>query len=199
MLAEGPPLELLLHRLSECPPEFLETCAATTGGPQLAAIIADHLRSFDLAQLTAERKSWLATFSGRPADRKQAARYWGLLGVATWLLHDEWFLQKPDLLERGWQWLRSDVLVSLAELVRPELVVSDADRREELARLCLRAHGLRPQGEADSQAVDRLNTLDSVERQRILAATAEAERRAREVREALAKKRALESASRYGE
>ena len=47
--------------------------------------------------------------------------------------------------------------------------------------------------------MDRKGTLDSVERQRVLQETAEAERRAREVREALARKQALESASRYGE
>ncbi len=199
MLNEGPQLELLLRRMSACPPEFLETCEAVAGGPQLAAIIADHLRSFGSEQLTAKRKLWLETIRDRPADRKQAVRYWGVLGVATWLLHEEWFLQRPDLLELGCQWLCSDVLVQLSELVRPELVISDPDRREELVRLCLRAHGLRPAGEANSQSNDRLNTLDSVERQRILAATAEAERRAREVREAMARKRALESSSRYGE
>ena len=59
--------------------------------------------------------------------------------------------------------------------------------------------GLRPKGESIEQANDRRQTLDSVEREGILRATASAERRAREVREAMAKKQALESASRYGE
>jgi hypothetical protein len=56
-----------------------------------------------------------------------------------------------------------------------------------------------PLGETIEQSMDRKSTLDSVERQRILQETAEAERRAREVREAMARKQALESASRYGE
>ncbi len=47
--------------------------------------------------------------------------------------------------------------------------------------------------------MDRLNTLDSVERKRILEATLAAEKRAREVREAMARAKAQESASRYGE
>jgi hypothetical protein len=68
-----------------------------------------------------------------------------------------------------------------------------------LARMCLAALGLRPMGETLEQAQDRMSTLDSTERQRLLRATAEAERRAREVREAMARKQALESASRFGE
>jgi hypothetical protein len=87
----------------------------------------------------------------------------------------------------------------LVELVRPEKFISDPDRREELVRSCLAQCGLRPQGETQSQAADRLTTLDSAERDRVLRATAAAERRAREIREAMARKQAQESASRYGE
>ena len=126
-------------------------------------------------------------------------RYWGVLSVATWLIHDSTFLNRPDLIESGWKWLSGESLRLLCELVRPEKLLTDPDRREELVRVCLEAHALIPSGESIAQSRDRLNTLDSVERQRILQATAEAERRAREVREAMARKQALESASRYGE
>jgi hypothetical protein len=44
-----------------------------------------------------------------------------------------------------------------------------------------------------------MTTLDSVERQRILRKTLAAEKRAREIREAMARAKAQESASRYGE
>jgi hypothetical protein len=47
-------------------------------------------------------------------------------------------------------------------------LVAGTDRREELARLCLRALGLRPAGETAAQAEDRLATLNSVERRRVL-------------------------------
>ncbi len=199
MRAEGPPLELLLRRLSDCPPEFIETCSTKDGGAQLAAIIADHYRSFGPEQLTQERLDWLATLYHKPVDRPAAVRYWGVLSIATWLIHDSTFLSRPDLIESGWKWLSGESLRLLSELVRPEKLLTDPDRREELVRVCLEAHALMPFGESIAQSRDRLNTLDSVERQRILQATAEAERRAREVREAMARKQALESASRYGE
>jgi hypothetical protein len=98
-----------------------------------------------------------------------------------------------------WKLLASSPWAHLAGLVRPDKFVSDPDRREELVRFCLAQLELRPLGETQSQAADRLTTLDSAERHRVLRATAAAERRAREVREAMARKQAQESASRYGE
>lgn len=199
MLVEGPPLERLVRRLSECPPEILETCMVPAGGLQVGAVIADSLRAAGKIGLEADELAWLEWLKTCGRDRGQAVRYWGLLGVCVWLINDEWFCKQPELARLRWQWLTSEAQMPLADLVRPDLYVSDPDRREELARLCLRALGLRPQGESEAQALDRLQTLDSLERHKILAATAEAERRAREVREAMARKRALESASRYGE
>jgi hypothetical protein len=122
-----------------------------------------------------------------------------LISIVCWLLNDEWFQTRADLAPRFWKLFESDELSRLADLVRPDKFVGDPDRREELARTCLAQIGLRPQGESAIQAADRLTTLDSVERQRVLRATAAAERRAREIREAMARKQAQESASRYGE
>ena len=65
-------------------------------------------------------------------------------------------------------------------------------------RICLKHLSMVPRGNG-RRAADRLTSLDSVERNRVLKATAAAERRAREVREAMARKKAQESASRFGE
>ncbi len=204
MNSDGPQLESMMHRLSECPIEFIETCIAPGGLTQVFAIVSDHFRALGSANpMTAEGWSknpfgQIAKSSNAPAAN-DLARYWGLIGVATWLLHDEWFRARPALGLKSWEWLNSDSLKELAEIIRPEHFVQDPDRREELVRLCLSTMDLRPLGESIEQALDRKQTLDSVERQRILRDTAEQERRAREVREAMAKKRAIESASRYGE
>ncbi|MFO0940304.1 MAG: hypothetical protein U0930_06000 [Pirellulales bacterium] len=199
MLAEGPRLESLIRRLAECPNEFIETCMTPSGSNQLAAIVADHFRAWDGFAWTVDRLPSLEVFNCSNRDKAKHMRWWGLVSVATWLVHDRYFLERPELGEFCLQWLLSDPLRELAELVRPSQFVEDPDRREELARLCLSAHQLRPIGEHPTQAADRLATLDSVGRQRILHETAEAERRAREVREAMARQRAMESASRYGE
>ena len=87
-----------------------------------------------------------------------------------------------------WSMLGSERLRQLARLVKAELFVSDPDRREELARFVLASLDLRPAGETVEQASDRLTTLDSVERDRVLRRTAAAEKRAREVRQAMARK-----------
>ena len=193
MNAEGPQLESLLHRLSECPGEFLEVATGKKGdGIDVIAVVCDHMRRMS-PEPPELRTDVLDELRGGTLARL------ALVAVACWLLHDDWFLSRPELAASMWKLLASDELTRLSALIRPEKFVSDPDRREELVRVCLRGLGLRPKGETLAQAADRLTTLDSAERDRVLRATAAAERRAREVREAMAKKKAQEAASRYGE
>ncbi|MGN6544342.1 MAG: hypothetical protein ACTHK7_04790 [Aureliella sp.] len=195
MTAEGPPLEALLHRLSECPPEFWETCAgdprrSSEGLDQVRAIVCDQFRSmqpdFDAAKL-----------AGKLAV--QTSNHGGLLAVVAWLLNDAWFVSRGKLLGPMQKLFCSPQLEQLSSMLKAEQFVQDPDRREELVRICLSQLKLRPEGESEAQAADRLATLDSIERERILKKTLAAEKRAREVREAMAQARAQESASRYGE
>jgi hypothetical protein len=75
--------------------------------------------------------------------------------------------------------------------------VTDPDRREELARFSLARLGYRPAGETVPQAQDRMTSLSSAERARVLQASRAAEERARSIREALARKAAEESADKF--
>lgn len=180
----GPQLEPLLHRLAECPADFL----LPPNQLDIAALVSDHFRALRRPiPGPAERRSLAAATS--PAQ--------SLISVVLWLLRDEWFLARPELAGSSLKFLRSDSLRQLADLVRAELVISDPDRREELIRLCLKVLGLKPEGETEAQAMDRLATLDSVERDRVIRKTRAAEARAREVREAMARQRAAEAAARY--
>ena len=70
----------------------------------------------------------------------------------------------------------------------------DPERREELARVTLAAFELRPAGESLAQAQDRLQAISGAERKRLIEAVQAAEKRAREVREALLAKAAAEAA-----
>ena len=187
MKQEGPLLDSLLHRLAECPPEFLQA------GIDVVAIACDLLRVMDTTKPPELMAGWLATLGKRTESELK------LTAVICWLLHDEWFLSRPPLAPLVGKLLASASLASLTGLVRAEKFVQDPDRREDLVRYCLSEFGLRPQGETEVQATDRLTTLDSRERSRVLRATAAAEKRAREIREAMARKKAQESASRYGE
>jgi hypothetical protein len=194
MKHEGPQLEPLLHRLAECPPEFLNAAAEKKSADvSVVAIVCDLMRPLMAPRPPELEGAALAEIRGRsPAELK-------LISVVCWLLRDEWFMAQAQLATAMWKLLSSNGWKRLVELVRPEKFISDPDRREELVRSCLAQCGLRPQGETQSQAADRLTTLDSAERDRVLRATAAAERRAREIREAMARKQAQESASRYGE
>jgi len=189
---EGPLLESLTHRLAECPPEFLLPPRTPSGGEiDVAAIVCDHLRA-----LGAPLPSGTELVFLRSAVDPAAMNRLRLIAIATWLLHDPWFLVRADLASRTWR-LLAQGLDAIARVVKAETAVADPDRREELVRLCLRELGLRPQGETVAQATDRLAMLDSVERQRVLLQTRESEARARQVREAMARKAAELAATRY--
>jgi hypothetical protein len=71
------------------------------------------------------------------------------------------------------------------------------ERREELARLTLARLGLRPEGESEAEATDRLSALSATERYRLVQASREAEARARKVRKALMRKQAKEAADKW--
>jgi hypothetical protein len=180
----GPQLDRLLHRLANCPPDFLL-------GPNeinVTALACDHFRALGLPIPGPEQRRFLAEL---PSETQR------LVSIVLWLLRDDWFLARPQLVEATWKFLQSDSLTQLAKLVRAEAIINDPDRREELVRLCLKGLGLCPEGESVEYAADRLTTLDSVERERVIRKTRKAEARAREIREAMARKRAEEAASRY--
>ena len=116
--------------------------------------------------------------------------------VCCWLFHDNWFLDAKRFSQPVLKWLTKG-LKPLARLVSADLFVSDPDRREELVRLCLEALELRPSGETEAQAADRLRTLDSVERERIIQDTKAQLEHARQLRKAMQEQKAREAAARH--
>jgi hypothetical protein len=189
---EGPPLEALTRRLAECPPEFLEApFIARQGVVHVAAVVSDLVRDLGGAPLTPAEA---AHFQGR--DAAQDGNRLRAVLVAAWLLHDPWFRERARFAAVARTFLASEV-AELSALVPAPRLVSDPDRREELVRLCLKTLGLRPAGESVAQAQDRLTTLSSLERQRVVLAARAAEERARAIREAMRRKAAEEAVARY--
>jgi hypothetical protein len=74
----------------------------------------------------------------------------------------------------------------------------DPEGVEELVRLVLRDCAIPVPGESPEVSQDRLQAVSLLERRRLLAISREAEKRAREIREALAAKAAKEAADKYG-
>ena len=190
---EGPPIELLTRRLAECPAEFLaEPRIGLHGQVRVAAVVADLARDLGGPLLTPAQAE---VFQPRGSDQATARRNWlALVLVGAWLLGDPWFRSGQPFGAGAVEFLTSR-LTELANLNVAGKFVSDPDRREELARVCLSGLGLRPAGESAAQAADRLSTISSSERQRVLEAARQAEERARAVREAMQKKAAEEAAA----
>ncbi len=191
MEREGPILESLTHRLTDAPQDFLaDPKIGKHGQVHVAAVVGDLCRLLGFSASDAE----LEPFHGN--DAKKDRNWLAVVLLGCWLLADDWF-QKNQL---G----RAQVLALLGEGARElagetaaKKFVSDAERREELSRFLLARLGFRPAGETKAQAEDRLTSLSAAERARVLRAAKAAEERAREIREALARKAAEESADKW--
>jgi len=190
----GPPVELLTRRLAETPLEFLApVLASDPAAVNLAAIVSDLISDLGGDPLSSENAK---SFAARDKARDDELR---LVLIASWLLHERWFIDQRRFAPRARAFLSSG-LAAVAKIVKPAKFVADPDRREELARMCLAALDLLPAGESEVVARDRLTTLSSVERQRVLAETrkAQEEQRRRKIEEEMARQKAAEAAPSWG-
>jgi hypothetical protein len=188
MQAEGPLLEILTRRLAETPEDFLaEPRIGSAGRVHVAAVVGDLMRGLGASvDVTA-----LSALEGK--DAKQDRNRLSVTLLLCWLLADDWFRQNK-LASQALLELINQGSAQLSAQVPSRKFVTDPDRREELARFSLARLGFRPAGESVAQAQDRLTSLSSAERARVLQASRAAEARARAIREALARKAAQESA-----
>ena len=191
MQAEGPLLETLTRRLAETPEDFLaEPRIGSSGRVHVAAVAGDLVRGLG-ANVEATD---LAALEGE--DPRRDRNRLSVTLLLCWLLADEWFRQNrlPSGALLG---LIGEGSAQLGAQVASRKFVTDPDRREELARFSLARLGYRPAGETIPQAQDRLTSLSSAERSRVLQASRAAEERARAIREALVRKAAEESADKF--
>lgn len=193
MKQKGPVLERLTRRLAECPPEFLaEPRTGDKGVVHAAAVVSDLMQDLGGSFLAKEKAN---VFQGQNNDARARNRL-RLILIAAWLLHDAWFREKKMFADAACDFL-STGLDDAASVVEASKFVSDPDRREELARLCLHDMGFYPEGESEAQALDRLTTLSSVERRRLVKETKKSRDRVNQILEAMRKKAAEEAAASY--
>lgn len=186
----GPPLERLTRRLIDTPREFLDPPRTGSGGQVVVAALVADLVAMHGGRATLRE---LAPF--RPeADATPA--FLTLVAVAAWWLADEALLAGP-LPQAKLVSLLVGPVGDLAREAQATRYVDEPDRREEFTRVLLDRLGLVPEGETAAQAQDRLASVSSLERRRLLEASRAAEERARAIREALARKAAEESADKW--
>lgn len=186
----GPPLELLLRRLIDTPLDFLDAPRARRGGQVATAALVADLIALHGGRATLRD---LAPFMpGAETDSNRLI----LAAIATWWLSanelSQLQLERARLLV-----VLNEAVSELAGAAPAERYVAEPDRREEFARVLLDRLGLLPEGETLAQAQDRLSSVSSLERRRLLEASRAAEARARAIREALARKAASESADKW--
>jgi hypothetical protein len=185
------PLEPLLRRLAETPFEFLgEPKIGPLGDVFVAALVHDLLVGLGLGCDIAFLKPFGADVK---PQRRNAHK---LVMISVWLLSDPRFADMP-LSSSALRDLLTDLIPAMAAQGRADKYVEDSERREELVRAVLNGLNCLPEGETHAQATDRLSRISSTQRQRLLAASRAAEERARDIREALARKAAQESADKW--
>lgn len=194
--SDGPDIRVLTRHLANCPEIFLEEPVQPSGQGtvNVAAVVSDLLVRVGEPKLTPiEAKAY--RYPSKKSVRKHRNRL-RLTLLAAWLYScPDLETHQPGSKIRHWL---PEGLNQLANLISADEMVSDSDRREELARLCLQAVELHPAGESPDQAANRLAALSTVERDRVVKEARAAEERARKVREELtAKERARQAASVY--
>lgn len=179
--AEGPDINVLHHRLTEFPKEWLS--------PQLPsyfyALVHDALYDLSTSVNAAE-----STRFKRPYE--QCDWYRAAMLIAYFLTDNSFkgFRFELAFLLDAFE----NTAKELAQAGTNRVYINDVDRREEFIRVVLSSINLRPKGETNNQAEDRLQAVSSLERMKVLKAAKVAEQRAHDLRVALAKQKAKEAA-----
>jgi len=193
----GPPLEELIDHLILIPGEFtVNNLSSDAAGKQIyvPAIINDMLLDLGGTPLTDEEI--LNHFPGKKNSKPDNINYFQIVSILCYIYEYKYFTEKKSGSEKIKSFLLSQKLIELSKAVRSaDDFITDPDRREELCRAALDAAGYYPEGENEKYSMDRLTTLDSVERKKILTKTAEAQKRAKELKEAMMRQEAEEAAS----
>ena len=191
MAHAGPALALLTHRLADTPAAFLAAPRIGQDGELMVAALVN-----DVLLLHGQRASARALLAFQPGPGMGERNRLQLVALCAWLLADPWFIEAgivhADLLRT-----LSEAPAQLAPITSAAQFIVDPERREECVRVVLARLDYLPAGETPAQAESRLSAISGAERLALLAASREAERRAREIRKALAEKAAQESADKW--
>ncbi|HOP64573.1 MAG TPA: hypothetical protein PK358_14835 [Spirochaetota bacterium] len=191
-MREGPSLEAMMDRLAAIPPEFTEGMGKAGGkksGVKLPALVNDLLTDLGGGHITPEEVKALETSPEKKPHLE-------IVAILCHIYHDPALRELSVSHEKIRKFFLSRKPEELASCIDDAgIFITDPERREEICRLALNVTGMYPSGENEKRAKERLATLDSVEREKILDKTREAQKRAREIREAMLRKEAEEAAS----
>ncbi len=123
--------------------------------------------------------------------------HWRSIHIAAWLLSHQDFINTPAIEDKLYNfWFVELPLAS--EYVKFNEWISDDERAEEMVRLLLNCCEIVPNGENYDEAADKLSSLSSAERHKVLKQSYEAHERIMSIKKAMAEKAAREAANTYG-
>lgn len=198
-VVEMPPLAEFLRWAANMPAAFKEPAGDLSArGRPVRAVVHD-LFETHCGERPAEDflRAISPAIAGLGASEKKVAvernrQRWVL--AACYMLWHPAFRARPMTAAGLRKFLIQD-LSSMAAVVSSEEFSTDEERREELIRRALDAAGILLPGESAAEFKDRLEQVDSIERQRVISEATSKEKRAREVREEMARKAAEEAAA----
>lgn len=181
---------LLTKRLAEIPNIFLSQPKTSTSKDSEKNVINIKAVFNDLIyNLTHELLSVISLDFLELSNTDRNSNYLNLIGLICYVLNDQYFLDKNIKSKVIIDFIKSEKINKLSEIMSYNKFIIDSERREELVRLILFNFDILPQDESKNYFIDRLSTLDSVERNLVIAKGKEARERAKRIREELERKR----------
>jgi len=195
-MQEGPELISLTRRLLDISLEFENQIWEAKGNPDFAsgqihlyAMYGDLIRY--ISGNYPSENDYKFFFNKQVINKPNYQR---IILIAIYLLFDPWFKNRKGLKVNIDKLLHKQLLL-YNDIVQANSFVKDAERREEFVRVCLFHLGFYPMGEEEKKSFNRLLSVDSIERQRVVAETKAAQVRAQQLRDEMAARAAEEAAS----
>lgn len=187
-MIKTPTISELIHHIKRCPQEFLSPPVKDDKGEvHTEALVNDIFRMLS-GELTAPKHVGVNARACSLAELR-------LINISCWVLTHPFFKTIDH------QWINDAFYAKLrpvASLVKSELWVNDEERAEELARMILQCCGYIPGGETREEALDRFESVNTVNRLKVIEESNAANERAKEIRKKMAEKKAREAANVYG-
>lgn len=184
--------ELVTH-LKKCPDSFLKPSALfEEEGLNSRALISDTYRIVS--------NNFLQKNFNLPAStilKTVTYNHWRAIHISTWLLYHQDFVNNP-LIENKLSNFWFEELGKAAVYVKFNDWISDDERAEEMVRLLLNCCEILPKDENENEATDKLSSISSVDRHKVLKESYEAHERIMRIKREMAEEKAREAANTYG-
>ncbi|MBS7256316.1 hypothetical protein [Flavobacterium branchiicola] len=123
--------------------------------------------------------------------------HWRTIHISAWLLSHQDFINVPAIEDKLYDFWFVE-LQPASKYVKFKEWISDDERAEEMVRLLLYCCEILPYGESADEAADKLSSLSSAERHKVLKQSYAAHERIMNIKKEMAEKAAREAANVYG-